>query len=314
MKKKILITYNLPREGFAELTEHFELIFPENDSFSKTEVLERVAECDALLSMFNFVIDKEIIDAGKNLKIISNFGVGFNNVDFEYARHKGVMVTNTPDPVVEPTAEMAFALMLATARRVAECDRKLRDAASGLKWGVMENLGVGLHGKTLGIVGLGRIGKSIARRAEAFGMKVVYHNRKETEAGNAKYCSTLDELLYVSDFVSLNVPLTDETRHLIGADALKKMKPSAILINTARGPVVDELALADALKNRTIRAAGLDVFENEPSVCPQLLALDNVVLAPHNGTATIDARIEMSRFAARNIVNFFDGGKITCVW
>lgn len=314
MKKKILITYNLPREGFAELTEHFELIFPENDSFSKTEVLERVAECDALLSMFNFVIDKEIIDAGKNLKIISNFGVGFNNVDFEYARHKGVMVTNTPDPVVEPTAEMAFALMLATARRVAECDRKLRDAASGLKWGVMENLGVGLHGKTLGIVGLGRIGKSIARRAEAFGMKVVYHNRKETEAGNAKYCSTLDELLYVSDFVSLNVPLTDETRHLIDADALKKMKPSAILINTARGPVVDEPALADALKNRTIRAAGLDVFENEPSVCPQLLALDNVVLAPHNGTATIDARIEMSRFAARNIVNFFDGGKITCVW
>lgn len=314
MKKKILITYNLPREGFAELTEHFELIFPENDSFSKTEVLERVAECDALLSMFNFVIDKEIIDAGKNLKIISNFGVGFNNVDFEYARHKGVMVTNTPDPVVEPTAEMAFALMLATARRVAECDRKLRDAASGLKWGVMENLGVGLYGKTLGIVGLGRIGKSIARRAEAFGMKVVYHNRKETEAGNAKYCSTLDELLYVSDFVSLNVPLTDETRHLIDADALKKMKPSAILINTARGPVVDEPALADALKNRTIRAAGLDVFENEPSVCPQLLALDNVVLAPHNGTATIDARIEMSRFAARNIVNFFDGGKITCVW
>lgn len=314
MKKKILITYNLPREGFAELTEHFELIFPENDSFSKTEVLERVAECDALLSMFNFVIDKEIIDAGKNLKIISNFGVGFNNVDFEYARHKGVMVTNTPDPVVEPTAEMAFALMLATARRVAECDRKLRDAASGLKWGVMENLGVGLYGKTLGIVGLGRIGKSIARRAEAFGMKVVYHNRKETEAVNAKYCSTLDELLYVSDFVSLNVPLTDETRHLIDADALKKMKPSAILINTARGPVVDEPALADALKNRTIRAAGLDVFENEPSVCPQLLALDNVVLAPHNGTATIDARIEMSRFAARNIVNFFDGGKITCVW
>lgn len=314
MKKKILITYNLPREGFAELTEHFELIFPKNASFSKTEVLERVAECDALLSMFNFVIDKEIIDAGKNLKIISNFGVGFNNVDFEYARHKGVMVTNTPDPVVEPTAEMAFALMLATARRVAECDRKLRDAASGLKWGVMENLGVGLHGKTLGIVGLGRIGKSIARRAEAFGMKVVYHNRKETEAGNAKYCSTLDELLYVSDFVSLNVPLTDETRHLIDADALKKMKPSAILINTARGPVVDEPALADALKNRTIRAAGLDVFENEPSVCPQLLALDNVVLAPHNGTATIDARIEMSRFAVRNIVNFFDGGKIACVW
>lgn len=314
MKKKILITYNLPREGFAELTEHFELIFPENDSFSKAEVLERVAECDALLSMFNFVIDKEIIDAGENLKIISNFGVGFNNVDFEYARHKGVMVTNTPDPVVEPTAEMAFALMLATARRVAECDRKLRDAASGLKWGVMENLGVGLYGKTLGIVGLGRIGKSIARRAEAFGMKVVYHNRKETEAGNAKYCSTLDELLYVSDFVSLNVPLTDETRHLIDADALKKMKPSAILINTARGPVVDEPALADALKNRTIRAAGLDVFENEPSVCTQLLALDNVVLAPHNGTATIDARIEMSRFAARNIVNFFDGGKITCVW
>lgn len=314
MKKKILITYDLPREGFAELTREFDLIFPEYASFSREEVLEHVAECDALLSMFNFVIDKEIIDAGKQLKIISNFGVGFNNVDFEYAREKGVMVTNTPDPVVEPTAEMAFALLLATARRIAECDRKLRDATSGLKWGVMENLGVGLHGKTLGVVGLGRIGKSIARRAEAFGMKVVYHNRRKTEAGNATYCSTLDELLNLSDFISLNVPLTDETHHLIDADALKKMKSSAILINTARGPVVDEQALADALKNRTIRAAGLDVFENEPSVCPQLLALDNVVLAPHNGTATIDARIEMSRFAARNIVNFFDGRKINCVW
>jgi lactate dehydrogenase-like 2-hydroxyacid dehydrogenase len=314
MKKKILITYNLPREGFVELMEEFELIFPETDFFSKIEVLEKIGVCDALLSMFNFVVDREIIDAGKELKIISNFGVGFNNVDFEYAREKGVMVTNTPDPVVEPTAEMAFALMLATARRVAECDRKLRDAASGLKWGVMENLGVGLHGKTLGIVGLGRIGKSIARRAEAFGMRVVYHNRRETEAGNATYCSTLDELLCVSDFVSLNVPLTEETFHLINADALKKMKTSAILINTARGPVVDELALAYALENKIIRAAGLDVFENEPSVCPPLLTLDNVVLAPHNGTATIDARIDMSRFAARNIINFFKGEKITCVW
>lgn len=297
-----------------ELMEEFELIFPETDFFSKIEVLEKIGVCDALLSMFNFVVDREIIDAGKELKIISNFGVGFNNVDFEYAREKGVMVTNTPDPVVEPTAEMAFALMLATARRVAECDRKLRDATSGLKWGVMENLGVGLYGKTLGIVGLGRIGKSIARRAEAFGMRVIYHNRRETEAGNAIYCSTLDELLCVSDFVSLNVPLTEETFHLINADALKKMKTSAILINTARGPVVDELALAYALENKTIRAAGLDVFENEPSVCPQLLTLDNVVLAPHNGTATIDARIDMSRFAARNIINFFKGEKITCVW
>lgn len=314
MKKKILITYNLPREGFVELMEEFELIFPETDFFSKIEVLEKIGVCDALLSMFNFVVDREIIDAGKELKIISNYGVGFNNVDFEYAREKGVMVTNTPDPVVEPTAEMAFALMLATARRVAECDRKLRDATSGLKWGVMENLGVGLYGKTLGIVGLGRIGKSIARRAEAFGMRVVYHNRRETKAGNATYCSTLDELLCVSDFVSLNVPLTDETFHLINADALKKMKSSAILINTARGPVVDELALAYALQNKIIRAAGLDVFENEPSVCPQLLTLDNVVLAPHNGTATIDARIDMSRFAARNIINFFKGEKITCVW
>lgn len=314
MKKKILITYNLPREGFVELMEEFELIFPETDFFSKIEVLEKIGVCDALLSMFNFVVDREIIDAGKELKIISNFGVGFNNVDFEYAREKGVMVTNTPDPVVEPTAEMAFALMLATARRVAECDRKLRDAASGLKWGVMENLGVGLYGKTLGIVGLGRIGKSIARRAEAFGMRVVYHNRKETEAGNAIYCATLDELLCVSDFVSLNVPLTDETYHMIDTMALKKMKTSAIFINTARGPVVDELALAYALENKIIRAAGLDVFENEPSVCPQLLTLDNVVLAPHNGTATIDARIDMSRFAARNIINFFKGEKITCVW
>ena len=260
---------------------------------------------------FQFKVDKEVIDAAKgSVKIIANFGVGYNNIDVKYATKCGIVVTNTPDPVVEPTAEQAFALMLAAARRVAECDRKLR-IENGLKWGVLENLGQTLYGKTLGIIGMGRIGQALARRAMACGMNVVYYNRTrlahELETTYQTRRLKLAELLAISDVISLHTPLTDQTWHLIDRDSLKLMKPTAIIINTARGSVIDESALTEALQNHWIASAGLDVYEDEPNITPALLELDNVVLAPHSGTATVDTRNEMSRFASQNIIRYFEG-------
>ncbi len=314
--KKVLLTNRLIHEGIEELYKHFKVTIPEAEAFGMDELLRLLPTHDALLPTFSFNIDKKIIDAGRNLKIIANHGVGYNNIDVEYATQKGIIVTNTPNPVTEPTAEMAMALMYACARRIAECDRKLR-TPNALKWGLMENLGVSMHGKTLGIIGLGRIGKAIARRAVASGMKIVYHNRHQLPAGeeqpyNATYLS-FDELLKTADFISINTPLSDETKHLISTPQFNLMKPNAILINTARGPVIDEKALVTALQENKILSAGLDVYEFEPEITPELLTLDNVVLAPHNGTATIDARIAIAQDACRNIINFFNGGEISKV-
>ncbi len=199
MRKKVLITYNLFREGFAELAKEFDLIFPLETVFSEKELLAQIGDCDALLPMFNLPVDKKLIDAGKDLKIIANYGVGYNNIDVGYATQKGIAVTNTPDPVIEPTAELAFSLMSAVARRIPECDRKLREGV--IKWGVLENLGTGLYDKMLGIVGMGRIGQAIARRAVASGMKISYHNRNRLDAEIEKrYGATylpFDDLLSV---------------------------------------------------------------------------------------------------------------------
>ena len=308
---RVLVSTRLIPEGFSELKKHFEVVFPENDSFTKDEVIQLIPSFDAFIPTFIFKVDRDVIDAAKGrVKIIANYGVGYNNIDVAYASSKGIVVTNTPDPVIEPTAEQAFALMLAATRRVAECDRKLR-LQHGLKWGVMENLGQTIYGKTLGIIGMGRIGQSLARRALASGMKIVYYNRTRLPAEietlyHAKRFE-LDELLEISDVVSLHTPLTDETHHLINHDRLQRMKPTAILINTARGQVVDEAALVEALENRRIYAAGLDVYEFEPQISRELLTLDNVVLAPHNGTSTIEARSEIGRFAAQNVIRFFAG-------
>ncbi len=308
---RVLISTRLLDEGFTELKKHFEVIFPDKDVFSKEEVIQLLPSCDAFLPTFQFKVDKEVIDAAKgSVKIIANFGVGYNNIDVKYATKCGIVVTNTPDPVVEPTAEQAFALMLAAARRVAECDRKLR-IENGLKWGVLENLGQTLYGKTLGIIGMGRIGQALARRAMACGMNVVYYNRTrlahELETTYQTRRLKLVELLAISDVISLHTPLTDQTWHLIDRDSLKLMKPTAIIINTARGSVIDESALTEALQNHWIASAGLDVYEDEPSITPALLELDNVVLAPHSGTATVDTRNEMSRFASQNIIRYFEG-------
>ena len=308
---RILVSTRLLAEGFSELTEKHDVVFPEKEIFSKEEVIHMIAGFDAFVSTFQFKVDEDVIEAAKgHVRIIANYGVGYNNIDVDHATVCGIVVTNTPDPVIEPTAEHAFALMLAAARRIAECDRKMR-IPGGLKWGVMENLGQSLYGKTLGIIGMGRIGQALARRALASGMKIVYTNRSrlapEVEQLYQAEQLELDKLLAVSDVVSVHTPLTRDTFHLIGRNGLQKMKQTAILINTARGPVVDEEALIEALQQHWIHYAALDVYEFEPIISRELFDLDNIVLAPHNGTATVEARNDMSRFFSQKIISLFSG-------
>lgn len=311
--KKILMGHNFKREGFYALEGEFEVIYPENKIFSKEEILEYIVDVDVLVPNFSFQTNTEIIDAGKNLKLISNYGVGYNNIDVDYAAKKGIAVTNTPQSVLEPTAELCFALISATARKVAYYNHKLHSGVR-LDWGIFGDLGMPLYGQTLGIYGMGRIGQAVARRAIASGMKVIYHNRRQLapeieQKYNARYVD-FDTLLQESDVLSLNAPATAETYHLMGSKEFHKMKNTAILINTARGQLVDEVALANALKSGEIWAAGLDVFENEPKILPELLELDNAIVCPHAGTSTYAARIDMEREVAKNIINFFNGGQI----
>ena len=289
---KILVTYDMFREGFTELESNYDVTFPEGRDFTYEEVLEMIPEYDVLCSMFDFPVNKELVDHAPNLKLVANYAVGYNNIDVAYCLEKGITVANTPDPVTAPTANLALGLMIDTARRITECDRKLRTLGKEMKVGVLENLGVNITGQTLGIIGMGRIGKALAKRANACGMEVIYHNRRplyveEETKLNVMYVSK-EELLAKSDFVSLNAPYTPDTYHIIGEAELKQMKPSAILINTARGPLVDEHALVKALQDGTIHGAGLDVFEFGDYPLPELLEMDNVVLTPHIGTQTLD--------------------------
>ena len=308
--KKILITYQLKAEGLEELDGKFEITQPVGKSiFTKEEVMELIPEFEILIPNFSFYTDKDIIDKGTKLELISNYGVGYNNIDVDYATKKGVVVTNIPNSTREPTAELAFALLMGAARRVGYYDRKLR-TPQGVSWGVYGDSGLPVYGKTLGIIGMGRIGQSLARRAVASGMKIIYHNRTrlaesiENKYG-AKYVSQ-EELLKSADFISLNAPYTPETHKMIGEKQLNMMKPTAIFINTARGDMVDERALAHALKEKKIWAAALDVYENEPHILPKLLELDNVLLAPHAGTKTVEDRIKMSIEMSHNILGFYE--------
>lgn len=307
---KVLITHHLPAEGFQNVPDRFQLVIPDNGMINTELYNAWIERCDALLPTYAFKITKDVIDRAKRLKIIANFGAGYDNIDIVYAKERGILVTNSPDPVVEPTAELSLALMLNVARRITECDRKMR-SKEGIYLNVMSNLGVGLYGKTLGIVGMGNIGRALAKRAHACGMQIIYHNRKPLDAPiEQQYAArwvSMEELLAVSDFVSLHAPATPATYHIIDAAELEQMKPNAILVNTARGSLVNEQALAEALRRGQILGAGLDVFEHEPLISPQLLTLDNVVLSPHNGTGTIDARIASTRYAMQNIINFFEG-------
>lgn len=301
---KILVTYDIPRESFKDLPSDWEITFPQGEKLTKEEIIRLLPEYDILLAIFSRPIDKEMIDAGKKLRLISNYGVGFNNIDIRYAREKGITVCNTPESVCNPTAELCMALLLGIARRIGEMDRRIRTEKEGL-WGVMKNLGYGLEGKTLGIVGLGHIGQSVARKATAFGMNILYYNRKNDVPGYRR--TDMDTLLKESDFISIHTPLTEATRHLVGARELGRMKKTAFLINTSRGAVIDEAALTRSLQERQIAGAALDVFEFEPHITEALYALDNVLLVPHIGTATHDGRIAMGREALDNIRNFLNG-------
>lgn len=310
---KILVTYDMFREGFTELESKYDVTFPEGRDFTYDEVLKMIPEYDVLCSMFDFPVDKELMDQATQLKLIANYAVGYNNIDVAYALEKGLAVTNTPDPVTAPTANIALGLIIDTARRITECDRKLRTLGHDMKVGVLENLGVNVTGKILGIFGMGRIGKALAKRANACGMEVVYHNRRQLYVDeetklNVTYVS-MEELLTQSDFLSLNAPYTPDTYHVIGEAELKQMKSSAILINTARGPLVDEKALVKALQEGTIHGAGLDVFEFGDYPLPELLEMDNVVLTPHIGTQTLETRIIMARTVCNNVIGFLEGDR-----
>ncbi len=301
---KILVTYDIPREPFKNLPTDWEITFPEGEKLTKEEIIRMLPEYDILLAIFSRPIDKEIIDAGKKLKLISNYGVGYNNIDIQYARKKGITVCNTPESVCDPTAELCMALLLGIARRIGEFDRRIRTEREGM-WGVMKNLGYGLKGKTLGIIGMGHIGQNVACKAAAFGMNILYYNRKTEVPGYKK--TDLDSLLKESDFISIHTPLTEATHHLIGERELGLMKKTAFLINTARGAVIDEEVLSHFLEKRQIAGAALDVFEREPHITELLYSLDNVILVPHIGTATYDGRIAMAQEALDNIRNYLNG-------
>ena len=290
---RIAFTTILPDEGFQRLSHH--------------TLYAPLSDAEVLVSTFDKPVTREMIASAPHLQLITNFGVGFNNIDLDACRERGIRVTNTPQPVIEPTAELAFALMHDVARRTAEFDRKLRQGAAEA-FGVMHNLSHSLYGKTLGIIGMGRIGQALARRAVASGMTIIYHNRRplgdEAMRGlgyEASYV-TKEELLVTADFVSLNLPYTPEVKHLIGAAELKMMKPTAYLINTARGAHIDEEALVNALREGEIAGAAMDVYEHEPHIHPELLRLDNVVLSPHTGTGTWEGRIAMCENVCDNIL------------
>lgn len=293
---KIAFTTSLPKEGFKRLSiSDFRLL--KEDGWQDAEIL---------VSTFDAKVSREMIEAMPNLRMIANFGAGYNNIDLEACKERGIRVTNTPQPVIEPTAELAFALMIDVARRVSEFDRTVR--AGQAVFGVMNNLSHSLYGKTLGILGMGRIGQALARRAKASGMKIIYHNRHRlSDEIEQTYKATyvdFQTLLQDSDYLSLNLPYTPEVHHIIGKPELGMMKRSAYLINTARGGHVDEAALVEALKSGIIAGAALDVYEFEPKISEELLKLPNVVLSPHTGTGTWEGRIAMCENVCDNIIAF----------
>lgn len=266
------------------------------EAIPRDEFLKRAMDKDGLLTMLSERVDAELLDAaGPRLKVVANHAVGYDNIDVDECTRRGIVVANTPDVLTEATADLAWALVLAAVRRVGEGDRFLR-AGTPWIWGPRMMLGHDLYGRTLGIVGYGRIGQATARRAKGFGMRVI-HTRE----------TPFDQLVAESDVISIHAPLTPETRHLFNADVFRRMKPTAVLVNTARGPLVDEAALAEALRQGEIFAAGLDVFEREPEVHQELLGLDNVTVVPHLGSATVETRAAMGLFAVENLLKGLHG-------
>jgi glyoxylate reductase len=311
MAKSILISNVLPSEALAAIPSDIRVDYHDSElALPRAQLIDRLQGKDGLVCHILSVVDDELLAACPQLKVVANVAVGFNNIDVTAARRRGVVVTNTPDVLTETTADFAWALLMAAARRVVEADRYARSGQwTTWKWSVL--WGADIHGKTLGVVGFGRIGRSVARRALGFGMRVLYHDSVRADAAVERELKAtptdLDTLLREADFVTLHTLLSPETRHLINRRTLGLMKKTAILVNASRGPVVDEAALVEALTTGGIAGAGLDVFEDEPRIHPGLLPLLNVTMAPHIGSASLDTRIAMATLAVRNCLAVLEG-------
>jgi len=309
----VLVTKRIYPEAVELLRRRCEVDYEATDEgLTPEELLSRARAKQALVSQLTDRLDETVIAQLEGVRVIANVAVGYDNIDVAAATRRGIMVTNTPGVLTETTADLAFALLMAAARRIVEA-HKFVHSGQWKCWTIDLLAGQDIHHQTLGIFGMGRIGQAVARRASGFSMRVLYHDSVRVPAGLERELSLEyaepERLLRESDFVSLHVPLTPATRHLIGRRELQMMRPTAILGNTARGAVVDEAALAEALRERRIAAAGLDVFENEPHVHPLLLELDNVVLAPHIASASVATRRRMSIMAAENVIAALDGGR-----
>jgi glyoxylate reductase len=309
---KIVVTRRIPEPAVELLREAGDVwVSPDDRPLETNELHDAVKGADIAVTLLHDKVDDAFLDAaGDQLRAVCNVAVGFDNIDVPAATKRGVLITNTPGVLTEATADLAMTLMLAVTRRIGEGERLIR-AREPWSWHMFMLLGMGLQDKTLGVVGMGAIGQSLARRAKAFGMEIVYSDARqaseevERELGARRV--EIDELLRSADVVSIHAPLMDETRHLINSESLGQMKETAYLVNSARGPIVDEAALVEALKSGQIAGAGLDVFENEPDVHPGLLELDNVVLLPHLGSATIETRTAMGVLAAKNAIAVLKG-------
>jgi glyoxylate reductase len=309
---KIVVTRRLPEPAIDLLREAGDVwVSPDDRPLETQELHDAVKGADVALTLLHDKVDGAFLDAaGDQLRAVCNVAVGYDNVDVPAATERGVLITNTPGVLTDATADLAMTLILAATRRIGEGERLIRNREPW-SWHMFMLLGMGLQDKTLGVVGMGAIGQALARRAKAFGMEIVYFDAQRADEAVERELGArqveLDELLSSADVVSVHAPLMDETRHLIDSDALAKMKDTAYLVNSARGPIVDEAALVDALKSGQIAGAGLDVFENEPEVHPGLLELDNVVLLPHLGSATIETRTAMACLAAQNAIAVLKG-------
>lgn len=309
-KWKVYVTRKIPQPAIDLLTSSCQVEVNEEERvLSKAELIAKVKGRDAVLCLLTDTIDTEVLDAAQGVKIFANYAVGYNNIDVEAATARKIWVSNTPGVLTDTTADLTWALIFAVARRIVEADRFTREGKFE-GWGPMLFLGQDITGKTLGIFGCGRIGEAVGKRAQGFAMKLLYHdvarNFEFEKATGAAYVDK-ETLLKEADIITLHVPLLPETRHLIGARELSLMKPTAILINTSRGPVVDEKALVEALKAKQIYGAGLDVYEEEPKLSPGLAELDNVVILPHIGSASMETRTKMGLMAAENILAVMKG-------
>src|SRR5438874_5261748 len=311
-KWPVLVTRRLPQPAMDAIAGRCDVVLWGGETaIPRDRLLADIVGKVGAVTLLTDRVDDEFLDAaGAQLVVVANYAVGFDNIDLDACTRRGVLATNTPGVLTETTADTAWALMMAAARRVPEGDRCLRTKTPWI-WGPMMMLGQDVYGKTLGIVGFGRIGQALARRAQGFGMRVLFHDTYPPPADVVERLDaherTLDDLLAESDFVSLHVNLTPETHHLIDALALRRMKPTAVLVNTSRGPVIDEAALADALERGEIFGAGLDVFEREPEVHPKLVELGNAVVIPHLGSATVETRDAMGLLAAENLFAALEG-------